>query len=57
MEKVSYIWKIKILDREPSTMIQTFSPLLMFEYYLEVFIDVWLSLEKSIAEFSMVYKK
>ena len=32
MEKVSYIWKIKILDREPSTMIQTFSPLLMFEF-------------------------
>ena len=54
MEKVTS----SFLGLEPSTMTQTsyhFSPLLTFEF--EVFGDVWLSLDKSIGEFSMTYKK
>ena len=50
--------KSSFLDLEPSTMIQTsyhFSPLLMFEFGSMRQCQVWLSLENSIGEFSMVY--
>ena len=63
---VIYIWKVNgkgyihrifgkssLLDLEPSKVIN-FSLLLIFQS--EVFVDVWLSLDKSIGEFSMVYK-
>ena len=46
------------LDREPSTMIQTlcnFSPPMMFEFG-SICQCLLLSLEKSIGEFSMVFK-
>ena len=57
-KKLHIFGKSSFLNRESSTMIQTswnFSPLLMLN--LELFIHVWLSLEESIGEFSMVYKK
>ena len=49
MEKVTYIWKNKLSRFEPLTVIQTSNSV--------VFIVVWLSLEKSVCELSMVYKK
>ena len=60
MKKATYnlFGKSSFFDREPSTMIQTscnFSPYRCSN--LEAFVDVWLSLEKSTSEFSMVYIK
>ena len=57
-KKLHIFGKSSFLNRESSTMIQTscnFSPLLMMN--LKLFIHVWLSLEGSIGELSMVYKK
>ena len=58
MENVTYIWKIK-LSRP-----WTFDNVSDFVSFLtstdssnsEVFVDVWLSLDESIGEFSMAYK-
>ena len=65
---VIYIWKINgersslfgkssFLDLEPLTMIQTlchFSRLMILR--MEVFVNVWLSLNKFIGEFQIVHK-
>ena len=49
MEKVIYVWQNKL----SSTMIYADS----VSFLSEVFVDVWLSLDKSMGEFSMAYKK
>ena len=51
MEKVTYVWKIKL----PSTMIYADS--VSFLTSTNDHRCQWLSLDKSISEFSMVYKK
>ena len=48
--------KSSFLDLEPLTMIRVTSHL-YWCLNLEVFVDVWLSQDKSIVEFSIVYKK
>ena len=63
MEKVTYIWKIKLsrpsaFDNDSRTL-RVISYLLLYLWWSNsaVFVDVWLSLDKCIGEFSMVYKK
>ena len=60
MEKVTYVWKIKLsrpwtFDND-SCRLRVISHLYWWSNS-EVFVDVWLFLDKSIGEFSMVYKK
>ena len=58
MEKGYYIFgNSSFLDLEPLTMIQTlchFSPLMILQ--TEVFVNVWLSLNKFIGEFQIVHE-
>ena len=52
-----YLSKSSFLDLEPLTIIQTlfhFSPLMILR--TEVFVNVWLSLDKFIGEFQIVHK-
>ena len=60
MEKVTYVWKIKLSRpwtfHNDSCRLRIISHLYWWSNS-EVFVDVWLSLDKSIAEFPTVYKK
>ena len=56
-ERLYIFGKLSFLDLEPLTMIQTlfcFSPLMIL--WTEVFVNVWLSLNKFIGEFQIVHK-
>ena len=56
-ERLYIFGKSSFLDLEPLTMIQTlchFSPLMILQ--TEVFVNVWLSLNKFIGEFQIVHE-